>query len=77
MDALLSPLPADWRHNIQKAFSDMGEALGKLMGGGQQGGQRVSERRCIALHPLRVAWCGGRGTVCVCVGGGLGCSAAD
>lgn len=40
-EAILKPLPADWRHNIQSAFSQMGEALGKLLGGGEQAGQKV------------------------------------
>ncbi|PRW20299.1 hypothetical protein C2E21_9144 [Chlorella sorokiniana] len=35
-EAILKPLPADWRHNIQQAFSQMGEALGKLLGSGEQ-----------------------------------------
>ena len=35
-EALLKPLPADWRYNIQQAFSSLGEALGKMMGDGQQ-----------------------------------------
>ena len=40
-EAVLRPLPADWRYNIEQAFSNIGDALGKLLGGGQQG-QRVS-----------------------------------
>ena len=54
-DALLRPLPADWRFNIQQAFSNLGEAVGKLLGGGQQG-QRVSDwcPRPHAVHCQRV-----------------------
>lgn len=49
-ERVLQILPPDWRTNIQQAFSSMGEALGKLMGGGQEGGRRVS--------PLALPCCG-------------------
>lgn len=40
-EALLSPLPPDWRNNIEQAFSNIGEALGKMLGGGgKEGGHR-------------------------------------
>lgn len=45
VEALLRPLPADWRHNIQSAFSSMGAALGKLMSGVSEGVQRKSGGR--------------------------------
>lgn len=63
-EAILKPLPADWRHNIQSAFSQMGEALGKLLGGGEQAGQkvgaalqRVSSAPLLCLG-LRCGWAG-------------------
>lgn len=60
-EAILKPLPADWRHNIQQAFSQMGEALGKLLGGGE--GQKVrcglsgvhhSTSRCLLVTVLEL-----------------------
>ncbi|KAI7836022.1 hypothetical protein COHA_010106 [Chlorella ohadii] len=42
-EAILKPLPADWRHNIQNAFSQLGDALGKLLGAGE--GQKISRGR--------------------------------
>lgn len=63
-EALLKPLPADWRYNIQQAFSSLGEAFGKMMGDGQQK-QRVgavfacrgghSAQRRGASHPQPVS----------------------
>ncbi|KAI3430995.1 hypothetical protein D9Q98_009397 [Chlorella vulgaris] len=44
-EAVLRPLPPDWRYNIEKAFSDLGEAVGKLLGGGQQGARHRTGRR--------------------------------
>ena len=31
LDQLLSPLPADWRYNIQQAIGSFGEAVGKIL----------------------------------------------
>ncbi|KAL4451346.1 hypothetical protein ABPG77_009418 [Micractinium sp. CCAP 211/92] len=39
-DALLRPLPPDWQHNIQQAFSQLGDAIGNLFGGAAKQGQR-------------------------------------
>lgn len=44
-EAVLRPLPPDWRYSIEKAFSDFGEALGKILGGGQREGVRRLGRR--------------------------------
>lgn len=51
MEALLRPLPPDWRHNIQQVFSSIGEALGNLLGG-QQGERRVRPAGVPALPLL-------------------------
>jgi hypothetical protein len=55
-EALLKPLPADWRYNIQQAFSQLGDALAKFMGDGQQK-QRVGGvlKSAGAADCLRVA----------------------
>ena len=50
-EALLKPLPADWRYNIQQAFSQLGDALGKFMGDGQQK-QRVGGALRVLLQQI-------------------------
>ena len=69
-EAILKPLPADWRHNIQNAFSQLGDALGKLLGAGE--GQKVG-LICQALQSSsRLPGCLGLR----CGYGAVGCRAA-